>query len=87
MVKDKTKNTQPVKKFRIIIIEDRCKGCKLCVSYCPTETLGMSDRTNKKGYFVPEVINIKNCKGCDLCSKYCPDFAIYCEKPKKKLKK
>jgi len=65
--------------YDIIIIDERCKGCKLCVKFCPTKTLQMSKDTNSKGYFVPVVINIATCKGCNLCSKYCPDFAIYCK--------
>ncbi len=67
------------KKYKITIIAERCKGCKLCVTYCPTDTLEMSEKINEKGYFVPQVVNISKCKGCNLCSKYCPDFAIFCE--------
>jgi len=65
--------------YNIIIIDERCKGCKLCVKFCPTNTIQMSKEVNTKGYFVPVVINIVTCKGCNLCSKYCPDFAIYCK--------
>jgi 2-oxoglutarate ferredoxin oxidoreductase subunit delta len=67
------------KNYKIVILEDRCKGCKLCVSFCPSDTLEMSEKTNVKGYFLPMVVDITTCKGCNLCSKYCPDFAIYCE--------
>ncbi len=74
------KNRKSGKNFKIIIIKARCKGCKLCVTYCPTDTLKMSKETNINGYFVPEVKDIKTCSGCNLCSKYCPDFAIFCEK-------
>jgi 2-oxoglutarate ferredoxin oxidoreductase subunit delta len=76
----KLKSRKPTsKKYKIIIIKDRCKGCKLCVSYCPTETLEMSNEMNVKGYYIPHVVSINRCKGCDLCSKYCPDFAIFSE--------
>lgn len=68
------------KKYSVTIIEDRCKGCKLCVTYCPTGTLEMSKETNPKGYYVPVIVDISTCKGCNLCSKYCPDFAIFCSK-------
>jgi len=70
-------------KFEITIIKERCKGCKLCVIYCPTETLEMTEELNFNGYFVPEVIDIIRCKGCNLCTKICPDFAIFCSKNKK----
>jgi 2-oxoglutarate ferredoxin oxidoreductase subunit delta len=75
----KTKAKAKAKKGYIItIIKDRCKGCKLCVTFCPTGTLKMSKKTNQKGYFLPHVVDISSCKGCELCFKYCPDFAIYC---------
>lgn len=66
------------KEYQIKIIDDRCKGCRLCVLYCPTDTLEMSKNVNKLGNFIPVVKNIKTCKGCYLCFKFCPDFAIFC---------
>ena len=66
------------KNYKITILEDRCKGCKLCVIYCPTDTLEMSNNVNIKGNFIPKIKNIKACKGCNLCFKFCPDFAIFC---------
>ena len=71
-------------RYKITIIKDRCKGCELCVTYCPTETLNMSKDINEKGYFIPKVKDISRCKGCDQCSKFCPDFAIFCTDTKKK---
>jgi 2-oxoglutarate ferredoxin oxidoreductase subunit delta len=72
----KTKNQ---KRYDIFIIEDRCKGCRLCVLYCPTDTLGMSEKVNANGNFVPKIKDISKCKGCKLCFKMCPDFAIFVE--------
>ncbi len=66
------------RKFTITIIEDRCKGCELCVIYCPTDALEMSEKTNLNGYYIPKIKDIDKCKGCQLCFKLCPDFAIYC---------
>lgn len=77
------KNKSASKKFSITIIKERCKGCKLCIIYCPTETLEITEELNYNGYFVPRVIDIKSCKGCNLCSKICPDFAIFCTKIEK----
>jgi 2-oxoglutarate ferredoxin oxidoreductase subunit delta len=76
MVKKTPKRTN--KQYVITIIEDRCKGCSLCVTFCPSDTLKVSDEPNQKGVFVPMVVDISTCKGCNLCSKYCPDFAIFC---------
>ncbi|MCK5398952.1 4Fe-4S binding protein, partial [bacterium] len=64
-------------KGKIIILEDRCKGCDFCVEHCPRDVLGISTQFNEKGYHPPEVINEENCTFCGLCERICPDFAIY----------
>ncbi len=77
---------QPLDKDRILvtygivhIIDDRCKGCGFCIEFCPQGTLGISDRTNIKGYHPPQVIAENVCVNCGLCTLLCPDFAIYIE--------
>lgn len=70
-------------KMAIYIDEELCKGCGLCVHYCPKNVLNMSDRRNKKGYNVPEVVNAENCNACKMCEISCPDFVIYVVKEAK----
>lgn len=61
-----------------IFIDDRvCKGCGLCIHYCPREVLRLSDKRNQKGYTVAEVYDAGECTGCKLCEVGCPDVAIY----------
>ena len=67
-------------KMAVYIDEKLCKGCGLCVHYCPKNVLNMSDRRNEKGYNVAEVVNPENCNACKLCEIGCPDFVIYVEK-------
>lgn len=60
----------------INIIEDMCKGCKLCVSVCPEDCIRIAGHVNIKGvnpavFAVPET-----CTGCKNCSVICPDIAI-----------
>ena len=62
---------------RVIIIEDRCKGCGFCVEYCPRDVLGMSSKFNAKGYHMPEALNESKCVNCHFCEALCPEFAIY----------
>ncbi|MBL8291348.1 MAG: 4Fe-4S binding protein [Bryobacterales bacterium] len=64
-------------KGAVHITVDRCKGCAICVEFCPTHVLALSNAFNGKGYHPPYVINAEKCSGCDLCGMYCPDFAIY----------
>jgi 2-oxoglutarate ferredoxin oxidoreductase subunit delta len=75
----KNKRGKNKKQYQIYILKDRCKGCKLCVLYCPTDTLEMSDEVNINGNFIPRIIDLEKCKGCKLCFKMCPDFALYVE--------
>ena len=56
-------------KKEIRIHESWCKGCEICVQFCPKEVLAMKDG---KAW----VANLESCTACGLCELYCPDFAI-----------
>lgn len=65
----------------IIIDEDRCKGCGLCISVCPRQLITMSkSKINQNGYFVAQVEDISGCTGCTSCAMMCPDVAITVER-------
>jgi len=64
-------------KGEVSIIKDRCKGCGICISYCPMNVLEVSEEFNSKGYHFPVVKNPDNCINCGLCEMLCPDFAIW----------
>jgi 2-oxoglutarate ferredoxin oxidoreductase subunit delta len=55
---------------------ERCKGCGLCISVCPKESLHMGTRINRSGYTTMEVRDRESCTGCALCAEMCPDVAI-----------
>ena len=55
---------------------DRCKSCDICVSVCPSGTLGMKlDATTTNGKII-DVAYPDSCIGCGECELNCPDFAI-----------
>ena len=57
-------------KIIININRDWCKGCGICVSFCPEDVLGLDD--NDKA----EVLNPDNCVFCGMCELRCPDMAV-----------
>lgn len=63
----------------VYIDEKLCKGCGLCLDYCPAGVLAMSSRRNQKGYYLAEVGNPDDCKICRSCEINCPDLAIFVE--------
>lgn len=56
-----------------------CKGCQICVAFCPGQALGPAERINEKGYLLPIERDMTRCTGCKLCEIMCPDFAIAIE--------
>ena len=54
----------------------RCKGCGLCIAFCPKKILAIGSRLNAKGYRPPEIADNGQCTGCGFCAMMCPDLAI-----------
>ncbi len=50
--------------------QDWCKGCGLCVAFCPTNVfeLGPAGKV--------QVAREEDCVNCGFCELHCPDFAI-----------
>lgn len=63
-------------KGAIVIHEERCKGCELCVVSCPTKVIQMTREVNSKGYHMAYMEYPENCIGCSNCAIVCPDGVI-----------
>ena len=67
-------------KGTIQIDGERCKGCTLCIEFCPKESIFLSEDLNLKGYFVAAFDDGKDCTGCGNCAVMCPEVAIEVER-------
>jgi len=56
----------------IIVDEELCSGCAVCISMCPYEALKLKDKDDKK---ILEIDDTK-CKRCGVCVTACPSNAI-----------
>jgi len=64
----------------------RCKGCGMCVIFCPCGNIRMSEGLNAQGHPYAELVDVDRCTGCGLCFRMCPDTAIEINR-KKMVKK
>jgi len=60
----------------IEIDEELCKGCEICVDFCPLKVFDISIKINARGYYPPVAVNEEACVGCRLCELMCPEFSI-----------
>ncbi|KAF0108039.1 MAG: 4Fe-4S ferredoxin iron-sulfur binding domain protein [Anaerolineaceae bacterium] len=52
-----------------------CKGCRICVEFCPPKVLAMDESEN-----YPHVAFPEKCTACHFCDTHCPDLAIVVRK-------
>ena len=68
----------PVKKGprgEVFIYATWCKGCHICVDFCPPKVLEMGATDNH-----PVVAHPEKCTACHFCDTHCPDLAIVVRK-------
>ena len=55
---------------RVRVFSDWCKGCGLCVAFCPGKVFEMGKDGKAK------VVREEECFNCGFCEMHCPDFAV-----------
>ncbi len=66
-----------MKKGNIEINQELCKGCEICMFFCPKDSIEHADKLNANGY-LPASFNNDNgeCTGCAICAIVCPEVVI-----------
>lgn len=59
---------------QVTIFGTWCKGCGLCVAFCPTGVLALDADDH------PIVAHPEKCTACHWCDTHCPDLAIIVKK-------
>ena len=61
---------------KVVVLQDYCKSCGLCVNICPKKILAIGDKANQKGYYSVVVTDEEKCISCAMCATVCPDLAL-----------
>ena len=59
----------------VIIYATWCKGCHICVEFCPPKVLEMGPNEDH-----PRIAHPEKCTACHFCDTHCPDLAIVVRK-------
>ncbi len=65
---------------KVKVDRKRCKGCGLCIVFCPRKNIKIDDKINDAGIHPAVVIVEDNCTGCGMCYVMCPDACIEIER-------
>ncbi len=66
----KEEKVQSSARAEVVVFDNWCKGCGLCVAFCPRGVLKVNG-DGKVHVAAPE-----RCTACHWCDTHCPDFAI-----------
>ncbi|RZN47580.1 4Fe-4S dicluster domain-containing protein [archaeon] len=57
---------------KVIVDEDLCTGCGICIDECPSEVFDLEDD-------IARPVRVDDCTVCRLCEMDCPSEAIVVE--------
>jgi 2-oxoglutarate ferredoxin oxidoreductase subunit delta len=64
------------KHYEVVVLEQYCKGCGLCIEFCKKGKLYIRQMPNKHGIQTAAVREGGDCTGCLQCATICPDAAL-----------
>jgi 2-oxoglutarate ferredoxin oxidoreductase subunit delta len=67
---------------KIKINKKYCKGCQLCIVFCPRKNIKVDIVLNESGIFPAAIISEEDCTGCGICYLMCPEACIEIEASK-----
>ena len=71
---------------KVTFDSERCKGCELCLAFCPPRVIGMDEKLNGLGYHPAKLRNEAGCTSCAACAWVCPDLVIEVYAPERSRK-
>lgn len=71
IIEGKIEKKRRLPRGRVTIFPNWCKGCGLCVEFCPVDVLEQGE----DGHVT--VAHPDRCTACRWCELHCPDFAIF----------
>jgi len=73
-------------KGTIVVDEDLCKACELCIEACPQHVIELDmEKITPRG-FHPAHLAKEGCTGCSICAIVCPEAAITVYREKSPVK-
>ena len=73
-------------KGTIVVDENLCKACELCVESCPQKVISLDmEKITPRG-FHPAILIEDGCTGCGICAIVCPEAAISVYREKRPVK-
>ncbi len=63
-------------RIRIIVNEEFCKGCRLCILACPRHAMELGPHMGARGSHPAYLARPDDCSGCTQCALMCPDACI-----------
>jgi 2-oxoglutarate ferredoxin oxidoreductase subunit delta len=63
-------------RFVVTIDADSCKGCSLCIDFCPQDVIELVRELNRLGYHAARAVRLDDCSGCQACALMCPEGGV-----------